>query len=93
MSQVIRDANVYFLPPTAEAPAPAHVPSRWRRLRLRLRRAMWRVRLVAAGVRLALRRPDDEPPLFVERRAQRPPARVIDFRSARARLRPFAPAP
>ena len=103
MSQVVRDANVYFLP-AMPMPAAPPAPSVWRRLRSRFRGGVWRVRFAVAGFRLALRRPhaplfadDDTLSMFSERRAElierRPrvsPARVIDFGSARARLRPLA---
>lgn len=104
MSQVVRDANVYFLPAMPSVPATPPAPSVWRRLRSRFKGGVWRVRFAVAGVRLALRRPrtplfadDDTLSVFSERRAQlierRPrvsPARVIDLGSARARLRPLA---
>ena len=90
-------SNVYYLP--AAAPAePAPVVSRW----ARLSHTWWRLRFAVAGIRLALR--PARTPLFVEdetfeamqtraeliERRPRPtvPARVIDFDSARARLRP-----
>lgn len=105
MSQVGRDANVYFLPAPGAAPAAAPAAPTWRRLRARIREELWRVRFAIAGFRLAMRRPRrpvfdaDEPVLFGARRAQfidrRPrlaPARVIDFDSARARLRPLTAA-
>lgn len=106
MSQVVRDANVYFLPPIVTAPAAPPAPTVWRRLRARFRGGIWRVRFAVAGLRMALRQPpapvfaDDETlAAFTEQRAElierRPrvsPARIIDFRSARARLRPLAAA-
>jgi hypothetical protein len=105
VSQVGRDANVYFLPPPGAAAAAAPVAPTWRRLRARIREELWRVRFAVAGFRSAMRRPRrpvldaDEPVLFGARRAQfidrRPrlaPARVIDFDSARARLRPLTAA-
>ena len=90
-------SNVYYLP--AAAPAePAPVKSRW----TRLSHTWWRLRFAVAGIRLALR--PARTPLFIEdetfesmesraeliERRPRPtvPARVIDFDSARARLRP-----
>jgi hypothetical protein len=104
MSQVVRDANVYFLPAT---PSPMVVapptPSRWRRLRARAKAELWRLRFAFAGFRLALREPHT--PLFaddaiaalaeqraelIERRPRLTPARIIDLGSARARLRPLA---
>ena len=98
-SRLAVSSNVYYLP--AAAPAePAPVTSRW----ARLSRTWWRVRFAVAGIRLALR--PVRTPLFVEdetfealegraeliERCPRPtvPARVIDFGSARTRLRPAA---
>jgi hypothetical protein len=106
MNEVVRDANVYFLPAVTVAPAQPPGPSMWRRLRARFNGGVWRVRFVVAGFRMAFRRPhtrlfaDDETlSAFTEQRAQlierRPrvsPARIIDFGSARARLRPLAAA-
>jgi hypothetical protein len=106
MNQVVRAANVYFLPatpPPVIEPAPA--PSAWRRLRSRVQAEVWRFRFALAGFRLALRQP--HAPLFaddtmaalaeqraelIERRPRLVPARVIDLRSARARLRPLPAA-
>lgn len=103
MSQVVRDANVYFLPATPAVAAPvAPRPSGWGRVRARCRAELWRVRFAFAGFRLALRRP--HAPLFtddalaalaeqraelIERRPRLSPARIIDLGSARARLRPL----
>jgi hypothetical protein len=102
MNQVVRDANVYFLPATPAPLATAPPPSAWRRLQERCRAELWRVRFVFAGFRLALRQP--RTPLFtddamaalaeqraelIERRPRLSPARIIDFGSARARLRPL----
>jgi hypothetical protein len=105
VSQVGRDANVYFLPALGAAPEAAPSAPAWRRLRARIREELWRVRFAVAGFRLAMRRPRgpvfdaDEPAPFGARRAQlidrRPrlsPARVIDFHSARERLRPLTAA-
>jgi hypothetical protein len=101
MSQVVRDANVYFLPATLAPVTIASSPSVWRRLQARGRAEFWRVRFAFAGFRMALRQPraplfgDDTMALLAEQRAQlierpRPsPARIIDFGSARARLRPL----
>jgi len=105
MSQVVRDANVYFLPatPAITLTTPAR-PSLWHRLRARCRADLWRLRFACAGFRLALRQPphvplftDDSIPALAEQRAElierRPrlvPARIIDLGSARARLRPLA---
>ena len=102
MSQVVRDANVYFLPATPAVPEKA-VASPWHRLRTRVKQDVWRLRFAIAGFRLAMRRP--RPPLFagddalaaygfqrgelIERRPRLSPARVIDFHAARERLRPL----
>ena len=103
MSQVVRDANVYFLPAVPQTVVAAPAPSPWTRLRARCRREIWRLRFAVAGFRLALRQP--QTPLFtddaiaalveqhaelIERRARLSPARIIDLGSARARLRPLA---
>jgi hypothetical protein len=106
MSQVVRNDNVYFLPAAPVVAAPPPPPTLWARLRMRLRGDLWRVRFAVAGFRMALRRPhtplfadDDAMTAFaaqraelIERRAPLSPARVIDFGSARARLRPLAAA-
>ncbi|HEV8615790.1 MAG TPA: hypothetical protein VGU22_09890 [Methylomirabilota bacterium] len=103
MSEVVRDANVYYLPahPVERIP----VTARWATLHARLARAWWRLRLTLIDIRLAIRRPGgrlfaDEGPIFdraaelVERTRPRPthPARIIDFATARVRLRPVAEA-
>ena len=104
MSGIVRAANVYFLPAVPAAPEPPRAPSPWRRLRRRLRSHAWRLRFALAGFRMALRRP--RTPLFadedaievlggqsaqlIERRPRLTPARIIDFGSARQRLRPAA---
>jgi hypothetical protein len=103
MSQVVREANVYFLPAAPQTVVAPRAPSLWSRLRGRCRRDIWRVRFAVAGFRLALRQPDV--PLFtddaiavlaeqraelIERRPRLSPARIIDLGSARARLRPLA---
>jgi hypothetical protein len=105
MNDVVRDANVYFLPQASAVPEASPGPSLWRRARSSFEGGLWRVRFAVAGVRLALRRP--RPPLFadddamaftaqraelIERRPRVSPARIIDFGSARARLRPLAAA-
>ena len=102
MSQVVRDANVYFLPATPVPPVTAPTPPLWRRLQARCQAELWRVRFAIAGFRIALRQP--RTPLFsdeamavlaehraelIERRPRLSPARIIDFGSARARLRPL----
>jgi hypothetical protein len=102
MSEVVRKENVYYLPAQpVEDPVP--VPPRgWVALRTRFTRAWWRLRITIIEVRAAIRRPGrrlfaDEAPIFldrnaeyIERRRVRPaaPARVIDFATARGRLRP-----
>ena len=103
MSEVVRDANVYFLPATPQTVVTAATPSLWSRVRTRCRAEIWRVRFAVAGFRLALRQP--HAPLFtdeamamlaeqraelIDRRARLSPARIIDLGSARARLRPIA---
>jgi hypothetical protein len=105
MSEVVRDANVYFLPATPQVVVSAPAPSMWRRVRARCRAELWRVRFAFAGFRMALRQP--HMPLFaddamaalaeqraelIERRPRLSPARVIDLGSARARLRPLPAA-
>jgi hypothetical protein len=106
MSEVVRDANVYFLPATpAVAPAVAPALSPLARVRARFRASLWRVRFAMAGIRMAFRQP--HAPLFandamallaeqraelIERRPRLSPARVIDLGSARARLRPLPAA-
>jgi hypothetical protein len=106
MNQVVRDANVYFLPAAPAVPVVvAPEPSRWRRLRARVRAEVWRVRFAFAGFRMALRQPhapifaDEALAALAERRAElierRPrlvPARIIDLGSARERLRPLPAA-
>jgi hypothetical protein len=106
MNEVVRDANVYFLPATpAPVVATTPEPSQWRRLRARFKADLWRVRFALAGFRMALRQ--SHAPLFadeamaalteqraelIERRPRLVPARIIDFGSARARLRPLPAA-
>jgi hypothetical protein len=106
VSPVVREANVYFLPPTPPAPDLPRARSLWVRVRARFRGDLWRVRFAFAGFRMALRRPrtplfadDDAIAAFTEQRAElierRPratPAHIIDFGSARARLRPVTAA-
>jgi hypothetical protein len=94
-------SNVYYLPAVSVAePAPA--PSRW----ARFSGTWWRLRFAIAGIRLALK--PVRAPLFTEdetlamlqghaelvERRTRPtqPARIIDFDTARARLRPVTAA-
>jgi hypothetical protein len=90
-------SNVYYLPAPAPEPRAPSRPSRWRSLY----RTWWRLRFAVAGLRLALRPAptplfaEDETRAFLDGRAEvveprspRPrPARVIDFHTARARLR------
>jgi len=106
MNEVVRDANVYFLPATPTPVASiTPEPSPWRRLRARFKGELWRMRFALAGFRMALRQPyaplfaDDAMAVLTEQRAElierRPrlvPARIIDFGSARARLRPLPAA-
>jgi hypothetical protein len=99
MNGMLVDSNVYYLPvtPTVEAVAEPE----WPTLATRLRNAWWRLRLALAEVRGILRRPRrlgpedyavfaDMEVVRVPRRTR--PARVIDFESARRRLRPGAEA-
>ena len=103
MNQVVRAANVYFLPATPAPVLPAPTPSVWSRARARCRAELWRVRFAFAGFRMALRQPHS--PLFaddtmaalaeqraelIERRPRLSPARIIDLGSARVRLRPLS---
>jgi hypothetical protein len=95
-----RPSNVYYLAPSAPAPARPARLSRSLMLRLRLLSFYWRCKLTAAETWDVLRRfgrpeaPADT--TFLEQRAEmilatpsRPlgPARVIDFDAARVRLR------
>jgi hypothetical protein len=91
------DTNVYYLPAPADAGASEPRAERtglWRRCRS----AWWRLRVAFAEVR-AIMRPRPRPASFdyvglLEavgepiRRERRRPAPVIDFASARLRLRP-----
>jgi hypothetical protein len=89
--------NVYYLPAITTDATPAPPTTR---VQARARGVWWRMRLVAAGIRLALRTgpgplfaEDDAPVLdgraeLIERVRSSRPARVIDFDTARARLRP-----
>ena len=93
--------NVYYLPAITIDATPAPTPPTG--VQARARGVWWRMRLIAAGIRLALRpgpgplfAGDDAPVLdgraeLIERVRSSRPARVIDFDAARARLRP-APA-
>ncbi len=102
MSYRVSDSNVYYFPaPTPAAPAAAAVePVRFLR---RLRNAWWRLRLALSEIRTILRRPsrrftlDDYVGLLEFEEEQRPrrrrsrpsqPGRLIDFETARLRLRP-----
>ena len=102
MSHRLSDSNVYYFPvPTPETPPTAAVEPV--RLLLRLRNAWWRLRLALSEIRTLLRRPtrrftlDDYVGLLeFEETQQRPnrrrrsnrPGRLIDFETARLRLRP-----
>lgn len=102
MSTPLERSNVYYLPTEPVVAAPRAPRSRWNRLGLRVARAWWRVRITAAEIRAALRRPrplvlSEEAVAFLERVGDRRPryavpARVIDFAAARARLRPVPDA-
>ena len=102
MSYRLSDSNVYYFPSTTPAaPAPTAVePVRFVR---RLRNAWWRLRLALSEIRTILRRPtqrltlDDYVGLLEFEDEQRPrrrrgrashPGRLIDFETARLRLRP-----
>ena len=92
--------NVFYLAPPAPPLERAGPLSRSLRLRLGLLAFWYRMRLTAAEVTSVLRRfgrPHREADVFLEQSADlvlavRPsrgvPARIIDFASARARLRP-----
>jgi hypothetical protein len=92
--------NVFYLAPPAPPLERVGQLSRSLRLRLGLMAFWCRVRFTAAEVIAVLRRfgrPDREADVFLEQSADlvlavRPsrgvPARIIDFASARARLRP-----
>jgi len=95
MNGMLVDANVYYLPVASTAEMLAE--PEWPTLKTRLRNAWWRLRLALAEVRGILRRPRrlgsedyaafaDMDVVRVTRRSR--PARVIDFESARRRLRP-----
>src|SRR5947209_19858392 len=103
MSHRLSDSNVYYFPVrTPESPPTAAVDP-VRSLR-RLRNAWWRLRLALSEIRTILRRPtqrltlDDYVGLLeFEDEQQRPrrrrgrashPGRLIDFETARLRLRP-----
>jgi len=97
MSTTLETSNVYYLP-TEPVVAPPRAPrSRWGRLGRRVTRAWWRLRITAAEIRAAIRRPrplvlSEEAVAFLDRMTERrprfaAPARVIDLASARARLR------
>ncbi|MGH7390433.1 MAG: hypothetical protein ACREM3_13390 [Candidatus Rokuibacteriota bacterium] len=95
MNGMLVDSNVYYLPvaPAAET----IVEPEWPGVGARMRNAWWRLRLALAEVRGILRRPRRLRPhdyaayadlevVRVSRRSR--PARIIDFDSARRRLRP-----
>ncbi len=96
MNGMLVDSNVYYLPVASTAEV---LPvQEWPTFRTRMRNAWWRLRLALAEVRGILRRPRRLAPedyasfaggvdiVRVPRRSR--PARVIDFESARRRLRP-----
>jgi hypothetical protein len=98
-----RPSNVFYLPAPIMIPAPAPPPpTRWSVLRARAFCAWGRLRLtvreVAMVIRRAGRRVEDDYPRWLDvapaiapmpRFAR--PARVLDFESARTRLRPSLP--
>jgi len=102
MTTTLETSNVYYLPTEPVLAPPRQPRSRWDRLGLRVARAWWRLRITAAEIRAALRRPrplvlSEEAVAFLDRMTERRPrfavpARVIDLASARARLRPAARA-
>lgn len=101
MNRILVEANVYYLPLSLEADSPELEPE-WPSFTSRLRNAWWRLRLALAEMRGILgARPRrclpgedyevlfDESDVVVEEVPRRStPARVIDFESARQRLRP-----
>jgi len=97
------DSNVYYLPaPTFASPMPPAIESVG--FMRRLRNAWWRLRLAVSEIGTILRRPSqrftlddyvgllefEEEQQRTRRRRPRPtkPGRLIDFESARLRLRP-----
>lgn len=96
MNNILVDSNVYYLP--LRSAEPTVIEPEWPTLASRLRNAWWRLRLAFAEVRgiLGARRRrlagEDYAALFADETpapSRRPrPARVIDFESARRRLRP-----
>jgi hypothetical protein len=99
MSHILVDSNVYYLPLPPET-EPEILEPEWPSFTSRLRNAWWRLRLALAEVRgiLGARRRrirhEQYAALFGEAEAAAPsrprrssPARVIDFESARVRLR------
>jgi hypothetical protein len=102
MSNRLSDSNVYYFPSTTPVvPVPTAVePVRFMR---RLRNAWWRLRLALSEIRTILRRPtqrltlddyvgllefEDEQQRPRRRRRNGQPGRLIDFETARLRLRP-----
>jgi hypothetical protein len=102
MNNRLSDSNVYYFPSTTPtAPAPTAVePVRFMR---RLRNAWWRLRLALSEIRTILRRPsqrltlddyvgllefEDDQQRPRRRRRSGQPGRLIDFETARLRLRP-----
>ena len=65
MNGTVRESNVYYITPQpAPAPIALSTPPLAARLRRRLQRAWWRLRLTIADIRVAIRRPGGR--LFVE---------------------------
>lgn len=96
-----KPANVYYLtPPVSVATEAPDCPSTWVALRKALRRAWWRLRITATELRQALMSrhrsaldesfllDDAAETLAVPRRPTSGPGRVLDFETARLRLRP-----
>ncbi len=95
MNGMLVDSNVYYLP-VASTPEVFTEPE-WPGVATRLRNAWWRLRLALAEMRGILRRPrrlgSRDYAAFAGLDTVRPtrrrrPARIIDFESARRRLRP-----
>ena len=91
-------SNIFYLPSNAEPPELIPPPARWAVFRARVTRRWWRLRIAAAEIRAILRRSRRDvatewsglpsiPDLMERPRRSRGPARILDFESARLRLR------
>ncbi len=105
MNGTMSTTNVYYLPAVEPVDAPESV-SRWAGLRRRVLHGWGRVRLSLADIRIGRHggpRPDDYtallrniveegPAELIDRRRPKPrhPATILDFETARLRLRPAA---